>query len=66
MEGVASQESRVLIMTPNHITGLDEALIQPGRVDKVNLGLADKKMTTDLFCVVFKPVEGDVAPLKNA
>jgi chaperone BCS1 len=33
---------------------------------KVELGLADKKMTADLFCVVFKPVECDVAPPKNA
>jgi chaperone BCS1 len=67
IDGVASQEGRVLIMTTNHITRLDEALIRPGRVDKkVELGLADKKMTADLFCVVFKPVEGDVAPPKNA
>jgi mitochondrial chaperone BCS1 len=67
IDGVASQEGRVLIMTTNYITCLDEALIRPGRVDKkVELGLADKKMTADLFCVVFKPVEGDVAPLKNA
>jgi hypothetical protein len=33
---------------------------------KVELGLADKKMTADLFCVVFKPMEADVALLKNA
>jgi mitochondrial chaperone BCS1 len=32
---------------------------------KVELGLADKKMTADLFCVVFKPMEGDVALPKN-
>ena len=33
---------------------------------KVELGLANKKMTADLFCVVFKPIEGGVALLKNA
>jgi mitochondrial chaperone BCS1 len=67
IDGVASQEGRVLIMTTNHITRLDEALIRPGRVDKkIELGLADKKMTAGLFCVVFKPVEGDVTPPKNA
>ena len=33
---------------------------------KVELGLADKKMTANLFYVVFKPIEGDVALLKNA
>jgi chaperone BCS1 len=67
IDGVGSREGRVLIMTTNYITHLDEALIRPGRVDKkVELGLANKKITADLFCVVFKPVEGDVAPSKNA
>jgi chaperone BCS1 len=67
IDGVASQEGRVLIMTTNHITHLDEALIRPGRVDKkFELGLADKKMTADLFCVIFKPIEGDVALPENA
>lgn len=67
IDGVASQEGRVLIMTTNHIKRLDEALIRPGRVDKkVELGLADSNMMADLFCLVFKPVEVDVAPLENA
>jgi chaperone BCS1 len=66
IDGVASREGRVLIMTTNHITRLDKALIRPGRVDKkVELGLADKKMTADLFCFVFKPMEGDVALPKD-
>jgi hypothetical protein len=33
---------------------------------KVELGLANKKMTADLFYIVFKPIEGDIALLKNA
>ena len=67
IDGVALQEGQVLIMTTNHITHLDKALIQPSCVNKkVKLGLANKKMTADLFCVVFKPIEGDVALLKNA
>jgi hypothetical protein len=33
---------------------------------KVKLWLANKKMTANLFCVVFKPIESDVALLKNA
>jgi chaperone BCS1 len=54
-------------MTTNHITRLDKALIRPGRIDKkVELGLADNKMTADLFCLVFKPVEGDVAFTEDA
>jgi chaperone BCS1 len=67
IDGVASHEGRILIMTTNHITRLDEALIRPGRVDqKVELGLADKKMTADLFRLVFKPMEGDVALPEDA
>lgn len=67
IDGVGSQEGRILIMTTNHITRLDEALIRPGRVDKkVELGLADNKMTADLFCLVFKPVEDDVAFTEDA
>ena len=67
IDGVGSQEGRILIMTTNYITRLDEALIRPGRVDKkVELGLADNKMTADLFCLVFKPVEGDVALPEDA
>jgi chaperone BCS1 len=67
IDGVGSQEGRILIMTTNHITRLDKALIRPGRVDKkIELGLADSKMTADLFCLVFKPVEGDVALPEDA
>jgi chaperone BCS1 len=67
IDGVGSQEGRILIMTTNHITRLDEALIRPGRVDKkVELGLADNTMTADLFCLVFKPVQEDVARPKDA
>ena len=54
-------------MTTNHIKRLDDALIRPGRVDlQIELGLADKKMTADLFCVVFKPTEEDAALSRNA
>jgi chaperone BCS1 len=67
IDGVGSQEGRILIMTTNHITRLDEALIRPGRVDKkVELGLADKEMTADIFCLVFKPVESDIALVEDA
>ncbi|PQE07185.1 mitochondrial chaperone BCS1 protein [Rutstroemia sp. NJR-2017a BVV2] len=66
-DSVGSQESRILIMTTNHITRLDEALIRPSRVDKkVELGFADSEMTADPFCLVFKPVEGDVTLPEDA
>jgi chaperone BCS1 len=66
IDGVGSQECRILIMTTNHITRLDEALIRPGRMDKkVEFGLANNKMTANVFCLIFKPVEGDTAFPKN-
>jgi mitochondrial chaperone BCS1 len=53
-------------MTTNHIIRLDEVLTQPGRIDKkVELGLADKKITAELFCFVFKPIKGDIVPADN-
>jgi chaperone BCS1 len=67
INSVALQEGWVLIITTNHITHFNKALIRLSCIDKkVELRLADKKMTADLFCVVFKPIEGDVALLKNA
>jgi chaperone BCS1 len=67
IDGVGSQEGRILIITTNHITRLDEALIRPGRVDKtVELRLADNKMTADLFRLIFKPMEGDIVPAEDA
>ena len=67
IDSVASQEGQVLIMTTNHITHLDKALIRPSHVDKkVKLKLANKKMTANLFYVVFKLIKGNVALLKNA
>jgi chaperone BCS1 len=55
IDGVSSQEGRVLIMTTNHIEHLDAALIRPGRVDrKVLFQLTDKDMNARLFCIIFK------------
>jgi chaperone BCS1 len=55
LDGVSSQEGRMLIMTTNHIEHLDEALIRPGRVDrKVYFKLADKDMSSQLFRSIFK------------
>jgi mitochondrial chaperone BCS1 len=60
IDGVASQEGRVLIMTTNHIEKLDEALIRPGRVDmKVKFDLADTAMIKTLFKGIFATLEGD-------
>ncbi|KAH7630388.1 BCS1 N terminal-domain-containing protein [Sordaria sp. MPI-SDFR-AT-0083] len=60
LDGVASQEGRVLIMTTNHLEKLDKALIRPGRVDMiVEFGRADKEMTAAIFRAIFAPLEGD-------
>ncbi|KAM7204914.1 putative mitochondrial chaperone BCS1-B [Naviculisporaceae sp. PSN 640] len=67
LDGVASQEGRVLIMTTNHLEKLDKALIRPGRVDMiVKFDRADKGMTADIFKAIFAPLEGDDAPAPTA
>ena len=64
LDGVASQEGRVLIMTTNHIEKLDKALIRPGRVDMiVKFDRADSEMTAAIFRAIFAPLEGDDAPV---
>ncbi|KAK2728903.1 mitochondrial chaperone bcs1 [Colletotrichum kahawae] len=55
LDGVASQEGRVLIMTTNHREHLDKALIRPGRIDKeIEFQLADAEVIIKLFCTVFE------------
>lgn len=50
IDGVASQEGRLLFMTTNHYERLDPALSRPGRIDvKVMLGFADKEQLARLF-----------------
>lgn len=50
IDGVATHEGRVLIMTTNHPEKLDAALVRPGRVDrKVAFKLAMKEQVSELF-----------------
>jgi mitochondrial chaperone BCS1 len=50
IDGVASQEGRVLIMTTNYPEKLDDALMRPGRVDmKVEFKLASRVQIRELF-----------------
>ena len=54
LDGVGSQEGRILIMTTNHVERLDAALIRAGRVDmKVELGLANRDINARLFTTMF-------------
>lgn len=60
IDGVASQEGRILIMTTNHIEKLDEALIRPGRVDMmVKFNLASTQQLIQIFEGIFATIEGD-------
>ena len=50
IDGVRSQEGRMIIMTTNHREKLDPALLRPGRVDMtVRLDYATKYQTQKLF-----------------
>ena len=54
LDGVDSQDGRVLIMTTNHAECLDVALIRPGRVDmKLKLGYTNQDINARLFCALF-------------
>lgn len=60
LDGVASQEDRVLIMTTNHPKKLDHALIRPGRVDlKVKFQLASRGIAKEIFRFMFGQPEGN-------
>ena len=60
LDGVASQEGRLLIMTTNHLEKLDKALIRPGRVDMtVEFGRANGEVAASIFSVIYTKMEGD-------
>ncbi|KAK4114526.1 P-loop containing nucleoside triphosphate hydrolase protein [Canariomyces notabilis] len=56
IDGVASHEGRVLIMTTNRPETLDEALIRPGRVDlQVAFTNATQDQARELFMRMYEP-----------
>ncbi|KAM0426419.1 hypothetical protein ACHAPT_008466 [Fusarium lateritium] len=56
LDGVGSQEGRIVIMTTNRPDQLDSALVRPGRVDmKVLLGNISKKSAEEMFIRMFSP-----------
>jgi chaperone BCS1 len=62
MDGAASREARMIIMTTNHVEKLDKALIRPGRIDKtVKFDLADASMIASLFESLFAGGDADSA-----
>ncbi|EPS40795.1 hypothetical protein H072_5304 [Dactylellina haptotyla CBS 200.50] len=56
IDGVASHEGRILIMTTNHPEQLDPALTRDGRVDlKIPFGLASKEQMVSIFTNMYMP-----------
>jgi len=56
IDGVASHEGRVLVMTTNFPEKLDDALIRPGRIDmKVNFTKATRSQICELFTRMYSP-----------
>lgn len=56
IDGVASHEGRVLVMTTNFPEKLDDALIRPGRIDMtVNFPLATCSQICELFTRMYSP-----------
>lgn len=66
LDGVASQEGRILIMTTNDPEALDKALIRPGRVDmQVYFGNLSKTNAKDMFIRMYQDDEAIAAKLRS-
>ncbi|KAI2614794.1 P-loop containing nucleoside triphosphate hydrolase protein [Hypoxylon fragiforme] len=60
LDGVASSEGRVLLITTNKPEKLDEALLRPGRVDrKIYLGHINQRGAADMFRRMFEETPGE-------
>lgn len=56
LDGVGSQEGRIVIMTTNRPEALDSALTRPGRIDmKVYLGNINRQSSKEMFLRMFSP-----------
>lgn len=67
LDGVGSQEGRIVIMTTNRPEQLDSALIRPGRVDmKVFLGNISQASAQEMFIRMFSPDLGCTSDLDMA
>ncbi|KAI0403807.1 P-loop containing nucleoside triphosphate hydrolase protein [Xylaria palmicola] len=55
LDGIASQEGRVVIMTSNYPEQLDEALVRPGRIDmKIYMGHITQQAAEQIFLRMMK------------
>lgn len=56
IDGVASHEGRVLVMTSNFPEKLDDALIRPGRIDmRIDFTKATRSQMSELFTRMYSP-----------
>ena len=56
LDGVASQEGRIVLMTSNFAEKLDKALVRPGRIDKIiYLGYISQRSAELMFLRMFSP-----------
>ncbi|TAQ83060.1 hypothetical protein B7494_g8616 [Chlorociboria aeruginascens] len=56
LDGVASQEGRIVLMTSNFADQLDRALVRPGRIDKmILLGNISQRSAELMFLRMFTP-----------
>lgn len=56
LDGVISQEGRIVLMTSNYAKRLDRALVRPGRIDKkIYLGLISQRSAELMFRRMFAP-----------
>ncbi|KAF4947037.1 hypothetical protein FSARC_14055 [Fusarium sarcochroum] len=66
IDGVASHEGRILIMTTNKPESLDEALIRPGRVDvQVGFKNATSGQATELFYRMYELSRNKPVPMSK-
>ena len=67
IDGISSQEGRVLIMTTNYVDRLDDALVRPGRIDlQIPFTLATRPQIRELFVRMFQPTKRKAAPVAAA
>ncbi|KAK4246153.1 BCS1 N terminal-domain-containing protein [Corynascus novoguineensis] len=67
LDGVASQEGRIVLMTSNFAEKLDKALVRPGRVDKMlYLGHISPRSSELMFLRMFGPDADGTAPADRA
>jgi mitochondrial chaperone BCS1 len=66
IDGVASSEGRILVMTTNHIEKLDRALLRPGRVDMtIGFDYTDTATVKGLFNAIYTQLESDLPRSKT-